>query len=72
MKFYTYVIVKASLNSPVINQWYLIVTHTFSAVTAYSSFIDGRVDSLLLPCSKAEGLLLLIRMQCERLHGIAL
>jgi hypothetical protein len=55
------------VNSTITYQHYLI-THTFSAVTVHSSCIVGGVASLLLPYSEVEELLL-IHMQCGRLHG---
>jgi hypothetical protein len=57
------------LNSPITYQHYLI-TQTSSAATVHSSCIVGGVASLLLPYSEVEELIL-IRMQCGRLHGAA-
>jgi hypothetical protein len=52
------------LNSPIINNHYLII-HTISGATAHSSRVARRVASLLLPNS------VLICMQWSRPHGAA-
>jgi cytochrome bd-type quinol oxidase subunit 1 len=68
---YTYEIVKASLNSLITNQHYLIThTHTLSAATVHSSCVVGGVAGLLLPYSEVKELLP-IHMQCGRLHNAA-
>jgi hypothetical protein len=55
MMFYTCAVIKALFKSPIIERY--LVTCTFSAVTAHSSYVVGGVDGLLLPYSEVEELL---------------
>jgi hypothetical protein len=57
------------LNSPIIDEHYLII-HTFNGATAHSSCVAGGVISLLLPNSEV-GEELLICLQRSRPHGAA-
>jgi hypothetical protein len=56
------------LNSPIIDEHYLII-HTLRGATAHSSCVAGGVASLLLPNSEVEELL--ICLQWSRPHGEA-
>jgi hypothetical protein len=56
------------LNSPVIDEHYLII-HTFRGATAHSFCVAGGVDNLLLPNSEVEELLMFL--QWNRPHGAA-
>jgi hypothetical protein len=51
MMIYMHAFIKALLNSPIIDEHYLII-HTYSGATAHSSCVAGGVASLLLPYSE--------------------